>query len=306
MSCVGLDFSTPIKDQNPFEELCPKGSRKRKQVDFSSEEIISGIESQHASASPHFKRSKEFSMPACRSPNRPPLTQAAKSNPQSGATPAAADPPVEQDTDITPASLAAPAMINPDFLMNLDKKLDLLTSGMMSISAKVHGNSAAIAANTSELSKQSSTVAANSRDIADIYKKLEMLSLLQSGPPQPTPSPDYGQARRLLRFWPIEGSSLEDLCGGVGDFLHDKLGLLDTEMKQTDIVAIERVNDPVLSGTVRQEVLVTFNSPDLRDAAMMKAANLANEVDLAGLPFLVWCEAQGEAQSRHEEAHQIR
>ena len=65
MSPPERDFSTPAKD-NPFEELNPKGSRKRKQVDFTCNKIQEGIHLQQVTASPTLKKSKD--MPACRSP----------------------------------------------------------------------------------------------------------------------------------------------------------------------------------------------------------------------------------------------
>ena len=127
-------------------------------------------------------------------------------------------------------------------------------------------------------------------ELNKIFKRLDLLQTAESGPVQKGPakaatcSSDYVLARRSLRLWPIPATSETELWGGVGDFLQDNLGLSDDQVRQEDIEAISRVEDPVAAGIVKAEVLVVFNSAETRDVVMMNANKLAGMVDSAGFP----------------------
>ena len=287
------ELLTPAKASNPFEELNPKGSRKRKQIDFTCTEIADSIESQQASASPSFKKVKD--MPACRSPTllrKATLLAGNKDPPMDTDLPRPAVP-VENGRLEAPAAAtsqgATTAMIDPSFLANLDKKLDLLTSGMMSISSRVDEQAKKQSDNSAAIAAQGEAITNNSRDIADIFKKLERLQKGQSAPAVPqeraTCSQQYRWARRSVRIWPVRSGTEDELWESTGDFLHDKLKLTGEQVCQEDIESIKKVEGSAAMGTVRDEVLVTFFSPEVRDSVMMNAKNLAGDVDAAGIPM---------------------
>ena len=281
MSRTGVGFATPDKTGNPFESLNPRGSRKRKQVDFSSADIKEITEHQHTSASPAFKKA----MPACRSP-----------------IPARTAGHVEMDTDpeprvqqvLAPAVLqaSAPALINPDFLSGLDKKLDLLTTGMLSISAKVDNQEKTLAENSAKIARQADVIEANSSSIRDVFRRLDKLegAGLKSGHVhrenrKAVCSPGYLLARRSIRMWPIQGLTSSEMWESVGDFIHETLRVPETEVNQTNLVEIKRVEDTASSGIVKQEVLVTFHTAEVRDLVMSYAVSLSGSVDATGRPL---------------------
>ena len=286
MSEPEQDLSTPIKVPNPFEDLHPKGSRKRKQVDFSSPSIKTNIENQHASASPSFKKTRDAGpeMPACRSP------------PTTGKL---AQPPQPMDTGIptsqAPAALGLPqpALIDPGFLTSIDKKIDLLTSGMMAISSKVDDQSKKLAENTAEISRQAVSIATNADSIAEIFRRLDEMKGVGQADRTPTSAPrtrsqgsaDFKWARRSIRMWPVCGSRGDEvLWAAVGDFLQDKLLLTDDLIKQTDIESIRVAENPIAAANVFVEVIVTFYNIEKRDLVMRNATNLAGQVDSNGAP----------------------
>ena len=77
----------------------------------------------------------------------------------------------------------------------------------------------------------------------------------------------------------------DEIWERTGDFLQDKLMLGSDKLSQDDIEESVRVEDRGVAGVVRNEVLVTFFSPDIRDTVMLSAKNLAGEVDSSGLPL---------------------
>ena len=157
MSRTDQQFSTPDKSHNPFEDLQPRGSRKRKQVDFSCSKVRAEIKKQHNSASPFFKRSKEAAMPACRSPQASKMASSLPTDtdqhqgvlrPPSLSLPQASAAPTNSGTTTAmvvalgcaqpaPAPAPALALIDPFFLLKMDQKMDILTSGMMAVLARV-------------------------------------------------------------------------------------------------------------------------------------------------------------------------
>ena len=54
---------------------------------------------------------------------------------------------------------------------------------------------------------------------------------------------------------------------------------------QEDIESIRKVDTSAVAGGVKEEVLLTFYSAEVRDTVMMSAKNLAGEVDSSGLPL---------------------
>ena len=72
--------------------------------------------------------------------------------------------------------------------------------------------------------------------------------------------------------------------GGVGDFIHDRLRVPESEVSQDDIETVAKLADQA-AGSVNNETLVTFYSPETRDNVMMHANNLAGQVDNSGLPY---------------------
>ena len=306
MSRPELDFSTPVKSANPFEELNPRGSRKRKQIDFTSKLIKDNIDSQQASASPHFKKSKE--MPACRSPNPNPIMKATLSLPGAPAASAmetdqnhpvvAAIPNRASGPNGTTAPVAvlgtAPALIDPEFLSKMDKKIDLLTAGMMSMSARVDEQGKKLGENSALIADQAQAIASNTSSIAEIFKRLEDLrGGDRGGVPPPAPaaparaecSERYRWARRSIRLWPVKAGNEDELWEGVGDFLQDRLLLSSTQVTQESIEDIRKVDDAGTAGMVRDEVIVTLFSQEARDAILMSAKNLAGMVGPSGSPL---------------------
>ena len=294
------DLFTPAKEDNPFEELNPRGSRKRKQIDFTCDKIKEGIDLQITSASPIFKKSKE--MPACRSPKAssssrsssgqglPMDTDQVPTSQPPASSSSVLSAPVLSSLSAKPSVVAAPALIDPGFLSKLDQKMDLLTTGMLSISAKVEEQGKKLNENTLLITAQASEIKDNSENIAEIFRRLDQMNARGPSPPQEAPqkaaicSSDYNRARRSLRLWPVPAMSETDLWGGVGDFLQDRLGLTDDLLRQEDIESINRVGDQVAAGVVRDEVLVVFVSAEKRDVVMMSANKLAGLVDPAGAP----------------------
>lgn len=65
---------------------------------------------------------------------------------------------------------SAPALINPDILQSIDKKIYLLTSGMMPISAKVDQQGKELEQNHQLFAKQAPHIQSNSRNIAEIFE----------------------------------------------------------------------------------------------------------------------------------------
>ena len=301
MSCQDQEFSTPLKASNPFEDLNPRGSRKRKQIDFTSKLVKDNIQSQQASASPLLKKPKD--MPACRSPN--PIKKATLSL-QAPADSAMDTDQVQQPSNALsipagpPGNTApvavlgsAPALIDPEFLTKMDKKMDLLTAGMMSISSRVDEQGKLIGENSALIASQADAIAKNANNIADIFRKLETLKTgfdkapvqaPPTAPARPEPSRQFKWARRSIRLWPVPSSNENEMWEGVGDFLQDRLLLNSDRMSQDDIEAIAAVDNPG-AGAVKDEVVVTFHSPDTRDTVLMSAKHLGGEVDVAGLPL---------------------
>ena len=301
MSCQDQDFSTPLKAPNPFEDLNPRGSRKRKQIDFTSKLVKSNIESQQSSASALLKRPKD--MPACRSPN--PIKKATLSlqpadpddiEMDQGQQPMNAPSiPAGPPGALAPVAVlgSAPALIDPEFLTKMDKKMDLLTAGMMSISSRVDEQGKLIGENSAAIASQADTIAANANNIADIFRKLDTLKVeLDKAPARVAPaaparsvhSQQFKWARRSIRLWPVPSTSENGMWEGVGDFLQDRLRLSADQISQEDIESIEAVDNPG-ANAVRDEVVVTFFSPDTRDSVLMSAKHLGGEVDASGLPL---------------------
>ena len=302
MSCTRpnlQDLSTPAKGDNPFEDLNPRGSRKRKQIDFACEKIKQDINLQQASASPILKKSRD--MPACRSPKLatgassglglPMDTEQAPQLPPPSSSSSNPSLSTRSGPSTSACGSAAPALIDPGFLNKMDQKMDLLTSGMMSISARVEEQGKKLNANAEIIAAQATEIKGNSQSIAEIFKRLDQLSAA-GGPGRAAVEPvraavcssEYLRARRSLRLWPIRAMMETELWGGVGDFLQDNLGLSDDQVRQEDIETISRVDDPVAAGIVNSEVLVVFSSAEKRDAVMMNANKLAGMVDSAGAP----------------------
>lgn len=219
MSRDGFGPATPDKSFNPFVDLCPRGSRKRKQVNFASAEIIEKTFAQHTSASPSFKK-----MPACRFPPRHksqsdspmdqdqlPTPDAMPTAPRAFLAPPTLHnvPPVSQASSVPAAS--TPALINPDFLQSLDKKMDLLTSGMLSIFAKVNQQGKDIEKNGLRISEQLLAVDANARSIAEIFNRLEDLAASKGGGLANSPE---GPLQRGLPEGQKVGQNLANHCQG--------------------------------------------------------------------------------------------
>ena len=245
MSRTEQDFSTPAKDPNPIEDLNPRGSRKRKQIDFTSKLIRDNIQSRHSSASPLLKKSKD--MPACRSPN--PIMKATLQVP-SMAMDTDQGPPVRntvhtklvgpQDKQAPVAVLGtAPALIDPEFLSKMDKKMDLLTAGMMSISSRVDEQGKRLTENSALIAGQAEAISTNAENIAEIFRKLENIQSGRTSTPAPPRrsecSQQYRWARRSIRIWPIPATNEDLRWEGVGDFLQDKLKLDSSKVSQEDI-----------------------------------------------------------------------
>ena len=91
-------------------------------------------------------------------------------------------------------------------------------------------------------------------------------------------------ARRSARLWPIRANNDVDLWGEVGEFLHGRLRIPESDMCQDDIEAVCRVDSPDLPGRVNDEVIVRFFDKRKRDDVFASATHLATAVDGDGKP----------------------
>ena len=81
----------------------------------------------------------------------------------------------------------------------------------------------------------------------------------------------FWKARRALRLWPVEQANRE----GVARFLTDKLRMdRDFVKEETSNIEVSKVRDH--RSKLKDEVIVHFESKQIRDAVRAKAANLAN------------------------------
>ena len=97
-------------------------------------------------------------------------------------------------------------------------------------------------------------------------------------------SQEYQLARRSVRLWPIAGETEEDIWGNVGDFIHDVLRVPHGDVKQDNIVAVERVRGEVTVEGINDQVIVVFADKKERDLVLANSVHLASCVDRAGKP----------------------
>ena len=89
---------------------------------------------------------------------------------------------------------------------------------------------------------------------------------------------EFWRARRSLRMWPVEAVDR----AGVVEFLQKKLRM-DKEFIEEEMgeITVKKVRDP--KAKAKNEVIVVFETKQLRDSVRAKAANLANFGQNAGM-----------------------
>ena len=105
----------------------------------------------------------------------------------------------------------------------------------------------------------------------------------------------YWSARRSLRVWPVPGNNDDDIRVNTGDFIHDKLKVHEDALQKSDVVSVRRVLRGARQSDRRhrrqahpqqvwEEVLVVFQSVEIRDMVWSHSFNLAGFVDSEGKP----------------------
>ena len=213
--------------------------------------------------------------------------------------PSASHPPENMETEASttphPPTVAAPATITKDFLLKALKAetesiIKSFTVNLGALSQKVEGNSARIAENAAGISRQDDV----SKDHGDQIAALTslVLNLERKGNAAPVAqiceravlSNSYLLARRSLRLWPVPGVTDAVMWEGVGDFIHDTLGVPVDDVGQEDIESVTRVDRGGLPDRIEDEVIVTFYDKKKRDAVMFNSPNLAGCIDAQNGP----------------------
>ena len=304
-------FTTPP----PTAPAAENGNRKR---DREPAIPLEGVES---SASPDLKKGKQSIMK--RTP-QPTFTQSKLTSMLQTQPPKVSQPVVDMDTDVqvlpnggaaAPAEVTVPpanngekqdltpaasssATVNAqtvDFFLkamkkNTDEIIQLFTSHMSAVSKKVEENLLAISDNRAAIAKNSGAVSAQGEELGRLEARVRTLEqgsgkMARSiATRRAVLSEDYLVARRSLRLWPIQGTSVDDLWAAVERFLRDSLSIPEEDLNLEDIEAVRRVADAVAPDTVHDEVVVVFFDRRKRDLAIVSSTNLAGRVDRSGRP----------------------
>ena len=187
-------------------------------------------------------------------------------------------------------------LVTTDFLLralkeNTDFLLKSFNSNLGALTKRVEDNSSRIDATQTATQVNGKAIEAHGLDISSLRDRVSALEKSGASAPGGTTvatvraslSPDYMLARRSLRLWPIVGSSIQDIWGGVGDFIHDLLKISTADAGQDDIEDIHRPTQQG-GGAVNNEVVVVFRDKKIRDLIMSGTVNLASAVDGAGKP----------------------
>ena len=94
----------------------------------------------------------------------------------------------------------------------------------------------------------------------------------------------YWMARRGLRCWPVPGQDGREIRERLFEFFGDKLRIPYGIIEESDIESVRRVGNGGKFSKIKDEVLVTFRSANLRDNAASHARNLGNCVDEKNFP----------------------
>ena len=175
--------------------------------------------------------------------------------------------------------------------MNKEEIIKSFQTNLGEVKRKVESNTNAIESNKAEVAKL--TERADGQD-SEMERLTARVRALEKGGPKTKDShtrailsESYLKARRSIRLWPVHGSNEEEMWGGVGEFLHEKLAIPEGDIGQTDVEAVTRVCGPLQSSGLvgpPDEVTVTFKDRGTRDMVMGSSVNLATCVDSAGRP----------------------
>ena len=88
----------------------------------------------------------------------------------------------------------------------------------------------------------------------------------------------YWECRRSLRLWPVQNSSLD----GLKEFLTEKL-MMDKQFVDEDLGEVRIRRNIERRPKYKDEVCVTFESKEIRDAIKAKGPALANFREEAGM-----------------------
>ena len=119
----------------------------------------------------------------------------------------------------------------------------------------------------------------NTEDIASL--KHTVNNLIRA-PPERKDDADlnrFNSARRSLRIWPVRGSSSRDIWQAAGEFIHTTLAIPASEVSEGDILDIRSARTSRKGSFVREEVIVIFKEPEIRDLVSSYARNLASCFD---------------------------
>ena len=192
-----------------------------------------------------------------------------------------------------PAVNSSGTVVTTDFLLktlkaNTDEIIKSFTTNLGALSSRVDGNALKTADNSAAIADQESELTRQRGELKAIRARVSTLERQ----PMPTKtvrhravlSEEYIAARNSIRMWPIRGLSDHDIWGNVGDFIHDTLRVSTSDVGHEDIVSITRVIEDGTPEEIRDEVLVRFRDRRVRDTVMANSVNLAGCIDQAGRP----------------------
>ena len=94
----------------------------------------------------------------------------------------------------------------------------------------------------------------------------------------------YWDARRCIRFNPIQGDTQEQMLAGLDDFVINKLKIPTGVMNKDDVTYVRRVKSSRRS-KIKDELLVCFATVEARDLVQSYARNLGEWIDPNGQPL---------------------
>ena len=197
------------------------------------------------------------------------------------------------EPEASPSPPSKMAMSMADFCAYMDEKINPKLAGLDDIKQKIDRMDETVKGNSVRLDRQEATAKMNQAHIAEI--RAELRSIRDEPTAQHEPSPpaavprqsqrlhdeDLARARRSLRLWPVPGNSRLELWRAAGAFVTQNLGL--TDLAESVFEDVSKVALPSGPG-VKDEVLVRFKDPTVRDSVIGSSAKLAPFRDANGRP----------------------
>ena len=178
-----------------------------------------------------------------------------------------------------------------DNTKKITERIDKMSEDLTSLARTVESNAGEIGKNTTEIQRQAAVIEQQKTLLDGLSSRIEAIEegrcrvdareTLVTKPK----SEEYKKARRSVRMWPIDQSSINSMWKGVGEFMHVALGIPEDDMGPEDIEEVTAMPNPDFkAGNLNNEVLVTFVDARKRDRVVTSAAKLASCVDTAGRP----------------------